>query len=730
MSLGFSEVHRPSTVSSVTEPMCVLTTEWAWFWEDEYGKWVQYASIKEMHRLSSITSEDLEKRFQEDQSAVVKFTAGQQSYELSFRDMMQKNKRYGTVRMVRRHPVFVSTADSRTNRTCNSSQNFRDVPGFWDKSAIPDIGYKTVTLLSSDRDYQKVQRLFNNTMRGFQITSIERVQNRDLWEVFQWKRDLMKKNNGGKNSKELHLFHGTDPKHVDAICRDNFDWRLCGTNGTVYGEGSYFARDAKYSHCFISHSGVRSMFVCRVLVGDYTLGNSDLRRPPPKGEGNPTFYDSCVDNVLNPSIYVVFEKHQVYPEFLIRYDDGVMHLSSSAPAPPKTVSIQSTYIVQYPTSNRIQAAAAATLSNSRVPSTSTLNPSQAATTFSNPTNSLPPSRLPKPAQTSLGFSQSAVIMKPAPSSQLVDTTLGQANWSYIPSFSKLPHKLITQASTPSRTPNTPPSTPSYTLLPQPVPPLIHALPQLVPCLIHALPQPVPPLVTHYPSQYPSHTRITPASTPLPQPVPPLVHPLPQLAPVLSRVTPASTPLVHPLPQPVPPSHTHSPSQYPLSYTHYPSRTPTTPSRTPLPQPVPPLAHSTIHQVSAPSRTLITPGTAHTRTLTRSSNPFRTLTTPASPPSRTLSRSTDTPAQAHTSSTTTTHSLPASSTSHSLSPSYSLSTPYHTPSHSSYTPTSTDSSTLLGSHHSTSTTTSDTSATITSSRVQELIKHFGGQSSTC
>uniref|UniRef100_A0A4W5LQU1 Poly [ADP-ribose] polymerase n=1 Tax=Hucho hucho TaxID=62062 RepID=A0A4W5LQU1_9TELE len=354
--------------------------------------------------------------------------------------------------------MFSSIFILRTNRPCNSSQNFRDVPGSWDKSAIPDIGYKTVTLLSSDRDYQKVQRLFNKTMRGFQITSIERVQNRDLWEVFQWKRDLMKKNNGGKKCKELHLFHGTDPKHVDAICRENFDWRLCGTNGTVYGEGSYFARDAKYSHCFTSHSGVRSMFACRVLVGDYTLGNSDLRRPPPKGEGSLTFYDSCVDNVLNPSVYVVFEKHQVYPEFLIKYDDGVMHWSSSVPAPPKTVSIQSTYIVQY----QIQAAAAAMLTNSQVPSTYTLSPSQAATTFSNPTNSLLPSRLPKPARTPLGFSKSAVIMKPAPSSQLVDTTLGQANWSYTPSFSKLPHKLITQASTPSRTPTTPASTPFYT----------------------------------------------------------------------------------------------------------------------------------------------------------------------------------------------------------------------------------------------------------------------------
>ncbi|XP_042156290.1 protein mono-ADP-ribosyltransferase PARP12-like isoform X1 [Oncorhynchus tshawytscha] len=556
MSRGFSEVQRPSTVSSVTEPMCVLTTEWVWFWEDEYGKWVQYASIKEkeMHRLSSITSEDLEKRFQEDQSAVVKFTAGQQSYELSFRDMTQKNKRYGTVRMVRRRPVFVSTADSRTNRTYNSSQNFRDVPGFWDKSAIPDIGYKTVTLLSSDRDYQKVQRLFNKTMRGFQITSIEMVQNRDLWEVFQWKRDLMKKNNGGKNSKELHLFHGTDPKHVDAICRDNFDWRLCGTNGTTYGEGSYFARDAKYSHCFTSHSGVRSMFVCWVLVGDYTRGKSDLRRPPPKGEGNPTFYDSCVDNVLNPSIYVVFEKHQVYPEFLIRYDDGVMHLSSSAPAPPKTVSIQSTYIVQYPASNQIQAAASATLQNSRVPSTSTLSPSQAATTFSNPTNSLPPSRLPKPARTKLGFSQSAVIMKPAPSSQLVDTTklIGLT----------LPHLANSLINSLPK-----PVPPLVHPLPHPAPPLVHPLPQPVSTLLHSLPHPVPPL-TYY----------------LPHPVPPLTYYLPQPVPRL----------IHALPQPVPPvpsRTTSNPSRTTTTPASTPSRTPTTPSRTPTTPASTPLSYN-------------------------------------------------------------------------------------------------------------------------------------------
>ncbi|KAL0962926.1 hypothetical protein UPYG_G00347220 [Umbra pygmaea] len=327
MTCGLDEVRRLSTASSVLQPTFLLTTEWAWFWENEYGQWVKYASIKEMHRLSSITSEALEKKYQEDSSAVVKFTAGQQSYELSFRDMTQRNEMYGTVRMVRRRPVFISTADaqairSRKNGPRNTSKNFRSVPGFWDKSAIPDNGYKTVTLPPSERDYQKIQGLFNKTMRGFNIVSIERVQNADLWEEFQRKRDKMKKNNGDKNSKELTLFHGTDPKHLDAICKDNFDWRLCGTNGTVYGQGSYFARDAKYSHSFTSQSEQRTMFACRVIVGDYTRGNSELRLPPSKGAGNSSLYDSCVDNVLNPSIYVVFEKNQVYPEFLIKYDDG------------------------------------------------------------------------------------------------------------------------------------------------------------------------------------------------------------------------------------------------------------------------------------------------------------------------------------------------------------------------------------------------------------------------
>ncbi|KAL4659383.1 poly ADP-ribose polymerase 12-like [Arapaima gigas] len=45
MTRGTTLVRRLSTVSSVLLPNFILTTEWAWYWEEEYGNWIQYASI-------------------------------------------------------------------------------------------------------------------------------------------------------------------------------------------------------------------------------------------------------------------------------------------------------------------------------------------------------------------------------------------------------------------------------------------------------------------------------------------------------------------------------------------------------------------------------------------------------------------------------------------------------------------------------------------------------------
>ena len=74
------------------------------------------------------------------------------------------------------------------------------------------------------------------------------------------------------------------------------------------------------SHCDWSNTCV--MFLVRALVGNYCVGNSSFRRPPPINPMDPQskYFDTCVDNVQNPSIYVIFEKAQCYPEYIIEYE--------------------------------------------------------------------------------------------------------------------------------------------------------------------------------------------------------------------------------------------------------------------------------------------------------------------------------------------------------------------------------------------------------------------------
>ena len=93
---------------------------------------------------------------------------------------------------------------------------------------------------------------------------------------------------------------------------------------TLYGRGVYFARDASYSAAdrFTppDGNGYKHMYYARVLTGQYTTGNSALLVPPPKDPSNPSvLHESVVDNMQNPSIFVVFQDAHVYPEYLITF---------------------------------------------------------------------------------------------------------------------------------------------------------------------------------------------------------------------------------------------------------------------------------------------------------------------------------------------------------------------------------------------------------------------------
>ncbi|XP_077863020.1 protein mono-ADP-ribosyltransferase PARP12-like [Saccoglossus kowalevskii] len=174
------------------------------------------------------------------------------------------------------------------------------------------------------REYNDVTTIFYETMSPTnEIMNIYSVQNKKLVSHYKIEKECMEKKNMDQEV-ERYLFHGTRREFVDAICQQNFDWRLSGTSsGTVYGKGSYFARDAKYAHYYTrpDTNGIRSMFLARVLVGSYTAGNSALVKPPPKNPINPfgDSYDSCVNSTSDPSIYIIFDNNQTYPQYVISY---------------------------------------------------------------------------------------------------------------------------------------------------------------------------------------------------------------------------------------------------------------------------------------------------------------------------------------------------------------------------------------------------------------------------
>ena len=75
-----------------------------------------------------------------------------------------------------------------------------------------------------------------------------------------------------REAAEMLLYHGTSQEVVDAICRQNFNFRLCGKHVTAYGKGVYFSKKASYSHQYSSPdpNGHCYMLMAQVLVGRYT----------------------------------------------------------------------------------------------------------------------------------------------------------------------------------------------------------------------------------------------------------------------------------------------------------------------------------------------------------------------------------------------------------------------------------------------------------------------------
>ena len=122
----------------------------------------------------------------------------------------------------------------------------------------------------------------------------------------------------GESVNERHLFMPCRHDDVERIMKNNvYVSRLVVPN--QFGPGHYFTSNASlcFRWCTEDHTQSRFLLVCQVLLGTYTQGSPNTTARPRRHDSR--FYDSLVDNITEPTVFVVADVDQCYPAFIVDF---------------------------------------------------------------------------------------------------------------------------------------------------------------------------------------------------------------------------------------------------------------------------------------------------------------------------------------------------------------------------------------------------------------------------
>ncbi|KFO30644.1 Poly [ADP-ribose] polymerase 10 [Fukomys damarensis] len=213
------------------------------------------------------------------------------------------------------------------------------LPGPWDSSLASPFGGSDTNLpewrlkeplgrleklAESTTEFQEVVQAFYDSLDAAHskicIIQVQRVSNPLMEQQYQLHRDRLVPR-CTQHPAEQVLYHGTSASAVPEICEHGFNRSFCGRNGTLYGKGVYFAKRASLSvhdrYSPPNDNGHKAIFVARVLTGDYGQGRRGLRAPPLRAGHTLLRYDSAVNCLHQPSIFVIFHDTQALPTHLI-----------------------------------------------------------------------------------------------------------------------------------------------------------------------------------------------------------------------------------------------------------------------------------------------------------------------------------------------------------------------------------------------------------------------------
>lgn len=185
-------------------------------------------------------------------------------------------------------------------------------------------------VMSDTSEFKSVVILFKTTLPGSMIHCLERIENQPLYELFsaQYKvfqdRDMALSHDTVSTENICRrLFHGTEA--VEEIINPDdghgFAPLLCGTKtGKIWGDGVYFAKNAKYCDSYArTRLGRKQMLIVDVIVWRSVKGKEGMKLMPLVPGTLSRAANSFVDDIHNPTIFVVQNSSDAYPAYLITY---------------------------------------------------------------------------------------------------------------------------------------------------------------------------------------------------------------------------------------------------------------------------------------------------------------------------------------------------------------------------------------------------------------------------
>ncbi|XP_051767284.1 protein mono-ADP-ribosyltransferase PARP14 isoform X17 [Ctenopharyngodon idella] len=265
-------------------------------------KWQYQENGRNLKNFDMLTNYELEQAYQKRQPSV-RIKINSDDYEA---DLVRKEATRGRMRIELNRVDLQDAAQS-------------SLPSHWED--MKGNAVVLVKLTAGSKEYAEVEKEFRRTGLSSNIIEIERVQNSTLWRNYMIKKEELEDKNQHKDN-EKRLFHGTGPDKIDQINHHGFNRSYAGTHGAMYGNGTYFAVDPSYSARSYSKpdiNGHKRMYLARVLVGDFTQGKPGLPVPPAKSSNSADLYNSVTDRINSPTMFVIFNDVQAYPEYLITF---------------------------------------------------------------------------------------------------------------------------------------------------------------------------------------------------------------------------------------------------------------------------------------------------------------------------------------------------------------------------------------------------------------------------